>query len=250
MGLAQVVQDADKDIQEVYKGSYRFITGKKTFSDEKFTLYKDFETNDLIFEAEIVSRVANGEFLKLNVLYTVNSKYEPLQVIIEKSLGDQFARETFTPEKNMPQLVYEFTDGEDTKEVRIQTPAKYQIATPATCTSMLLTISKKYDPTILNSFYIISSENNWEYTKAAQSKNVYFKCDNIHVQEEMTVGKKTLSGLKFEVFLDDKKRDEKIMYFLSKHHAIPYHVKIDRETHVDIKNLQDLSPNRMEDFLK
>lgn len=242
--------DTEQDIQEIFKGNYKYFHKDKSYSDEKFSVLKNFSNQDIIFRSEIVSRVANGEFLKINCTYIINLKYEPTFVEIEKSLGNNYSKESFTPDKNSHQLSYKFQGATDTKSMKIQTPAKYHIATPSICTALIFTKAKKYDPTILNSYYVISSDNVWEYTKAIDSKIVYFKCDNIHVQEEVTINKKTLSGTKFEIFTEDSDNAETITYFLSKHFAIPYQVKIDKETRVDIKNLQNLQPSRMEDFLK
>ncbi len=250
MGSEAFKTDSEADVQEIYKGSYRYIHEKRNYSDERFSVYKNFDTQEITFVSEIVSRVANGEFLKINVIYTINLKHEPLNVIVEKFLGNHYSKETFTPDKNSHQLVYEFEGEGGKKSMRVQTPAKYHIATPAICTAMIFTKAKKYDPTILNSYYVISSDNVWEYQKSIESKLVYFRCDNIHVQEEVTINKKTLSGTKFDVFLEEKDNPDKITYFLSKHFAIPYQVKINRDTHVDIKELQNLQPSRMEDFLK
>lgn len=242
--------DADRDIQEIFKGSYKYKREGRTYGNENFSVYKDFESQAITFMSEIVSRVATGEFLKINTVYSINIKHEPIFVKIEKSLGTNYSKESYTPDRNAHQVLYEFQGGNETKTMRIQTPAKYHIATPATCTSLVFTKAKKYDPTILNSYYILSSENIWDYSKSLDSSTVYFRCDNIHVQEEVTINKKTLSGTKFDIFLEDKETPEKITYFVSKHFAIPYKVTVDRNTVVEIQNLQDLSPSRMEDFLK
>ncbi len=243
-------EEIKAEIAEIFKGSYKYYMGSKTYSEENFKVFKNFEENILIFVSEQLTRVANGEFLKMCTSYTVNGKYEPLQVTIEKSLGDKWAKETFTPDKNMPQLEYTFETLDSTKTIKVQTPAKYHIATPASCTALMFTKAKKYDPTILNSFYIITSDNVWDYQKAIESKIIYYRCENIHVKDELTINKKTLSGTVFEVFMNDSDpADKRISYFLSKHHGIPYQVTIDKETRADIKNLTDMTPSRIEDFM-
>ena len=92
----------------ILEGTYLYYTGEVNYSQEEFKLVHFKNEEVFHFYAEIVSRLENGEFLKILVRYEMNSQFIPTFVRIEKSLGNKYALETFKIDISTFELKYAF----------------------------------------------------------------------------------------------------------------------------------------------
>ena len=241
-GMRAVAKKIEPDFLEMVRGSYKFSHKNQVYAEEHFNILKNLDDKTFTFNSEIITPTVDESSLKIVSHYTVSHNYYPIQLTVEKYKGEFYSKETFTPTKNhRTRLQYIFESETARKEIKIQAPSHYHLATPAVCTALLFTKTKKYNPIISNTFYVITSENIWDYKRAPESRLVYLKCENIYEPEEVVIGDQALLGTRFNVFLDDGgKKKNKISYFISKHHAVPYQVIIDQDIQIDISNFENL----------
>jgi hypothetical protein len=129
--------------------------------------------------------------------------------------------------------------------VEIATAPKYHITTPAAASSLLFLRSKKFDPNAKNSFNIMVGFNQWEFKEAPKFKNVLLDRANL-TAEKMNLDGQSVSATQYRMYDEDadfktSKEPPHIKLFLSPHGAIPYMIRTDDGTKIQIKYLNDLT---------
>ena len=128
---------------KLYRGAFEYIRQGKKFSEEEFEVYKSDSGIFTDFFAEMTSRVATGELLKIYTEYKFNKDYVPVSVLIVKELGQTVVQEYYSFDTKTNKLFYMFKDEENTTELELGPPTKFHIATPLACVSMTYLRSKK-----------------------------------------------------------------------------------------------------------
>jgi hypothetical protein len=231
---------------KIYRGAFAYIRNEGSYAEEIFDVYKDKRDQSYHYVSQAIVKVTTGEVLNLHVEYIVNKDYIPQMVVIEKIMGKESTRETYEylPRKN--HLVYKFINskGEEHTE-EISTAPKYHIATPTAASSMLFLRSKKFDANGKNSFNILVGKNLWEYKDAPIFKSVILERASLTV-EKMNIDGQNVQATQYKMFdeatdFKSAKDPQHIKIFLSQHGAIPYMVRTDDGTKIQIKYLNDLN---------
>ena len=223
------------NLVKLFHGRYRFYHKQQVYAGESFEVWQNPQDKTLTFRSEIFTPNVKGEDLKITTCYIVDQNYRPIQLVMERCLGEFYAQEVFTPDKELPRLNYIFKTQKSHKEITMQVPPLYHLATSAICTAFFFSKTKKYDPIALNNFHVITSHNIWEYQGPPQIGEIFLKCENILTEEERSVGNKKLMGTQFVVSLGKEQgKKQGISYFISRYHAIPYQVTVDHRMQIEI----------------
>ena len=239
--------------EKIYRGSYEYLNNGRVYAEESFEVFRDNHELTYTFNTEIHSRVATGELLTVTVEYIIGKDYIPKRVEIDKTLGKEHINEIFEANNKVNVVKYFFSNNEESHESQISTPPRYHITSPASCSSLLFILSKKFDTTSKNDYTIISSLNQWEYKSDLVSKSLSMKKLSA-TPDVVDLDDKKLTGDYYELFNFDnddnaitgkqKEEDnESIKIFLSKHMAIPYILEGQNNTNIQIKFLNHLDSN-------
>lgn len=248
--------------QRIFQGSYQYHQNGAMYSEENFQVYRVNEDSSHKFHSEILTRCPNGEFLRIDVKYHVNEEWYPIRVIVNKSLGVKSAMEDYRPVPNTQTLRYSFESEEDYEEEEFSaSTGLYHIATPACASSIIYLASKTYDPTKSNSYSIIRSSNDWEYTPNNIKQNyVYLETegkkhgdkDIIELGEAKREGRKYLyyESPESENVKSKTEQRKAVEFFVSEHMTLPYKVTFDPETYILISNLRNLDNTEVQKMVK
>mgnify|MGYP001398090871 CR=1 FL=1 len=95
--------------EKIIEGKYNYFNQGHLYSDEQFEIYRlASPVGNLLFSSEVTSRVKTGEFLKINIDYEVNFKFDPINVKIKRQLGNRSSSESFNIDLKETNVVYEF----------------------------------------------------------------------------------------------------------------------------------------------
>jgi hypothetical protein len=231
---------------KIYRGAFNYYRNENSYAEENFDVYRDKKEQNYHYVSEAVVKVTTGEILNLHVEYIVNKDYIPLYVAIEKSMGKESTREVYEYISRRNHLLYQFTNskGDDHKD-EIVTAPKYHITTPTAASSMLFLRSKKFDASGKNSFNILVGFNQWEYKEIPKFKNIILERANL-TAEKMNIDGQNVQATQYKMFDEDTdfksaKDPQHIKIFLSQHGAIPYMIRSDDGTKIQIKYLNDLN---------
>lgn len=231
--------------EKLYCGAYNYIKNESLYSEESFEVYKDRKDGAFYFLSQIYSRVATGELLMIDVHYHVNKDYVPVHVQIKRALGEEVVREVFAYDLRKGVMTYLFvSDSEEVKE-EFNAPPKFHITTPTVASSNLYLRSKKFDSTAKNYYSFYCSTNQWEYEKLPFMKNVAVQKISSSL-ENLTIEGKNLQSIEYRIYEDKKNKEDSpddsyIKTHLSQHVTLPYLIKGDDGTRVQIKTLKNLT---------
>ena len=99
------------------EGAYDYLKNDVNYSQENFKLIRYPDSQSYSINAEILTRVENGEFLKVIVRYEMNNFYFPNFVRIEKSLGKKYVLEEYRLDSSGQQLKYHFNNSTGEQEI-------------------------------------------------------------------------------------------------------------------------------------
>ena len=241
----------------LYKGQYHYLSGGKAYTEEMFEVYKDKSELTLHFDAEIISRVTTGELLKISTSYVVTKEWLPKIALVQKSLGNKLVQETYDVNSKANTLDYHYHSQDEDHECTFNTPPKFHIAIPAACSALCFIAAKKIDQTAKNYYYGYHSVNDWKYQGRPIARNLVLMRTNIGEQEEIRINGSNLSAIKYKLYfensetskIDTKSKGKKaegvskgqdmLTIFLSKHHQIPYLIRSNLDTTIEIKFLNN-----------
>ena len=237
---------AYKKEDKIYRGAFNYYRNENIYAEELFDVYRDKKEQSLHYISEAIVKVTTGEILNLHVEYIVNKEYIPLYVMVEKVMGKESTRETYEYNSRRNHLAYKFINkkNEDASE-EIATAPKYHIATPTAASSMLFMRSKKFDASGKNSFNILVGNNQWDYKESPLFKNVILERAGLTTEKIMIDGQ-SVQATQYKMYdegtdFKNIKEPPHIKIFLSQHGAIPYMIRTDDGTKIQIKYLNDLS---------
>jgi hypothetical protein len=232
---------------KIYRGAFIFNRNENTYAEESFEVYRDKKEQSFHYISEAVVKVTTGEILNLHVEYIVNKEYIPTFVLIEKLMGKEVSKETYEYNSRRNHLVYTFTSskGDEPVVTEIATAPKFHIATPTAASSMLFMRSKKFDASGKNFFNILVANNQWDFKEVPVFKNVVLERSGL-TAEKMNIDGQNVQATQFKMYdegtdFKNIKEPPHIKVFLSQHAGIPYLVRTDDGTKIQIKYLNDLT---------
>lgn len=231
--------------EKFYRGAYSYIKNESLYSEESFEIYKDRKDNAFYFLSQMHSRVSTGELLIIDVHYHVNKDYVPVHVQIKRTLGKAAVREVFAYSPRKGVMTYLFVSDDEEVKKEFNAPPKFHITTPTVASSNLYLRSKKFDSTAKNYYSFYCSTNQWEYEKPPFMKNVAVQKISSSA-EAITVDGQKLQAHEYRIYEDnqdheDSPQDSYIKVHLSQHVTLPYLIKGDDGTKVQIKTLNNLT---------
>lgn len=231
---------------KIYRGAFNYYRNENSYSEEIFDVYRDKKDQSYHYISEAVVKVTTGEILNLHVEYVVNKDYIPLLVAIEKVMGKETTREVYEYNTKRNYIHYKFSNSKgEEHEDEIATAPKFHITTPTAASSMLFLRSKKFDASGKNSFNILVCFNQWEYKDAPKFKNIILERANL-TAEKMNIDGQNVQATQYKMYDENTdfksaKDPQHVKIFLSQHGAIPYMVRADDGTKIQIKYLNDLT---------
>lgn len=208
----------------VLEGTYFYYHKESNYSEENFKFYQSSENQALTVKAEVLSRVDSGEFLKILISYEMDNHFHPLQVKIERSIGNMYSQELYRIDPADQLLYYTFQNHEMTQEFTRSINAKHYIASPAVSTSALFTLSKKFDATGRTPINFISSDNEWTYSAPPTEKIVYAEYKFREISDFKLDGTNLPASqlCLYEFDSMNSYAEQPVDLFLSKHYSLPY----------------------------
>ncbi len=235
-----------KKEDKIYRGAYNYYRNDNIYAEENFDVFFEKKESSITTIAESMARVATGEILTIRVEFVVNKEYIPTYVSIEKTMGKEFVKEIFRYVTKRNHILYTFENSKGgSEEKEIITAPKYHIATPVCSPSMLFLKSKKLDVSGKNSFNILTSSNQWDFKDAPVFKNILVERTNL-TNEKMNIDGQNVQATPFKIFDADAdfknlKEPPNIKVFLSQHGGIPYVIRTDDGTKIQIKYFNNLN---------
>lgn len=235
-----------KKEEKIFRGAFSYFRNENIYAEEIFDVYRDKKDLSYHYVSEAVVKVSTGEVLNLHVEYIVNKEYIPQLVIIEKIMGKESTRETYEYILKKNHLLYKFTNSKGEEHVEeILTAPKYHIATPTAVSSMLFLRSKKLDTSGKNSFNSLVSSNQWEFKDVPKFKNIILVRVGV-AMEKINIDGQNVQASQFKIYdeatdFKNIKDPQHIKMYLSQYGAIPYIIRTDDGTKIQIKYLNDLT---------
>jgi hypothetical protein len=227
--------------EQLFEGKYRYLKDDQEYSEENFKIYHEEKAQGNFFiNAELLSRVSTGEFLKIYIDYELTPHLEPLNLTIRRSLGRRQSVERFNVnhKEHLVKYMFRGDQSEGTHEKVIN--GKFFISAPCMCTSMLMTMSKKIDPVHRTQYAIVTTNNIWSYEGPFAEKMVYVE----QMQSEpvgLKINGKDLNSTLIHLYQHDKTapvKEKGIPFYLSKHMNMPYRARMDDNVVVEVEFLK------------
>lgn len=231
---------------KIYRGAFNYFRNENIYTEESFEVYRDKKEQSYHYISEAIVKVTTGEVLNLQVEYIVNKDYIPTFVSVNKIMGKETARETYEYNSRRNQLIYKFTNGKGEESTdEIVTAPKFHIATPTAVSSMLFLRSKKFDASGKNTFNVLVGFNQWEYKAKPFFKIVMLERANLTV-EKMNIDGQNVQATQYRMFDDEAdfksvKEPQHVKIFISQHGGIPYLIRTEDGTKIQIKYMNDLN---------
>ncbi|MBC7427379.1 MAG: hypothetical protein H7336_02130 [Bacteriovorax sp.] len=231
---------------KIFRGAFNYYRNENIYAEESFEVFRDIKDQSYQYVSEAVVRVSTGETLNIHVEYIVNKEYVPTFVLIEKLMGKEVTKETYEYNQRRNHLAYKFTSSKNEDFMaEIATAPKYHIATPTAASSMLFMRSKKFDASGKNSYNILVGNNQWEYKETPVFKNIILERASL-TTEKMNIDGQNVQATQYRMFdegtdFKNTKDPQHVKIFLSQHGGIPYMVRTDDGTKIQIKYLNDLN---------
>ena len=215
---------AELNAHILLEGSYLFYEKDVNYSQEnfKFVHYPDLQQYHLY--AEILSRVETGEFLKILVRYEMNHHYIPINIRVEKNMGNQNAVELYEVDTTEQELHYSFQNSQGTEEYKRPLNARHYLTTPSFATSTFFTLTKKFDQTGRTAVVFLSSPNDWNYVGQLEEKVIFGEFKS-RESTEFKINEKELEAYHlclYEHSALEHSDEEPVNLYISKYHGIPY----------------------------
>jgi hypothetical protein len=231
---------------KIFRGAFNFYRNENIYAEESFDVYRDKKEQSFHYISEALVKVTTGEILNIHVEYSVNKEYVPTFVLVEKMMGKESTKETYEYNSRRNHLMYKFINSKNEEHIdEIATAPKYHISTPTAASSMLFMRSKKFDASGKNSFNLLVGFNQWEYKEAPSFKNIILERASL-TTEKINIDGQNVQATQYKMFdemtdFKNVKEPQHVKIFLSQHGGIPYLVRTEDGTKIQIKYLNDLN---------
>ena len=217
---------------KIYKGAYDYFHKSRKYSEETFEIFKDEHNHLLMFNSEVSGRAPNGEFLIINVYYKITERFNPIAVLVKKTMGKQTTYEEYLFDNTNNTMRYKFTSDHSLGEIKIFTKQLIHISTPSISTSLLFLKSKRFQNAAINSYKALISDNQWDL-------NYNLRQEEISVERItatpilITLKEKPIKAMRYrlyqyqyqEIFSKNQTQNQNFLdIYLSKHLTIPYKI--------------------------
>ncbi len=232
----------DEDFGKIFEGSYVYHYKNKPYGEENFTVMQNRQKDSTRYFAEALSRLTTGELLKIKTYYEVDLKWQPVKVIITKTIGTDRAEEMFICNHREGTISYQFQRGKNKKILQLNLSGSYQIATPTFTTAALYLHQKNPSNLGRTRYILITSPNDWEFEGEISDQSVFIEPKMTDGPETMKIGENNLPVKTFYLYAHDKMEnveESPISFHMSKHVGLPYVIEPAPDTKISIKKLQD-----------
>jgi len=218
---------------KIYKGAYDYFDDKRKYAEETFEIFKDSQNHLLTFKAEVSGRAPNGEFLIINVIYSITERFSPIAVQVKKTMGKQTTTEEYLFDHTTNTMRYHFQSDKMLGEINLATKQRMHISTPSISTSLLFLKSKRFQNSAVNTYKTLISDNQWDL-------NYNLRLEDIAVERisatpiDLSLKGQNIQAMiyrlsKFEYDGSSSKKPPTDKYhldlYLSKHLTIPYKIE-------------------------
>lgn len=210
--------------ETLLEGSYSYISGTDQYCQENFKFIQNLETQAYQVQAEILSRIESGEFLKILVTMDLNQTMLPIQSKTERFLGKHYTQEIFRLDTSAHELHYSFQTAEGIEEHSSPFNLKHFLTSPAFSTSCFFLLNKKLDATGRTPVTLVSTENAWSYQGPPQEKIVFAEYKS-HEAGPVTIHGNELVATQVSFYEQDASgpdTDLPANFTISKYFSIPY----------------------------
>ena len=231
---------------KIYRGSFLYFRNDSQYAEENFDVYREKKDQTMHYISEATIRVSTGEILNLHVEYIVNKDFIPTYVMIEKIMGKDISKELYEYNVKKNYISYTLASTKtDPIKAEIATAPKFHITTPTAASSILFLKSKKFDANGKNSFNVLVSHNQWEFKENPHFKNVILERASL-TAEKINIEGQNVQATQYRMYDEDtdfknSKEPPHIKIYMSPHGGIPYMIKGEDGTRIQIKYLNDLS---------
>lgn len=212
-----------KNLEKLFEGTYQYFQHKQNFGQEVFRVDRDEESDNYVYQSEILSRVETGEFFKLQVHYTLNPFNVVQKVFVERSLGIRWAKEEYLIDSTTQMLHYTFSTKESSHSVERHFNPKHFIVVPTFLTAGIFSLTKKIDLTARSPVTFLTTPNEWEFVSGPQDRILWFELKASN-SEELSVGGEPMMCSKYMIFEEDSMSatsKNSATLWISKNYGIP-----------------------------
>lgn len=229
--------------ERLFEGTYQYFQQGQNYSQENFLVELVEETRDLVFSAEILSRVETGEFFKMQVRYILNQFFVPQRMTVDKFLGNKESHEVFEVDSNAQCLRQIFRSPAGTFNVeRPFSTTKHYLAAPCFVTSGLFTMTKKIDSTARTPINFVTPMQAWDLQGPAEDKLMWVDVKN-HETEDLQLDGLPLTASKYELHDEDALSGNVThgaQLWVSKYYGIPYQLEEKDGAKIVIRRLKKI----------
>lgn len=237
--------------EKIIEGKYNYFNQGHLYSDEQFEIYRlASPVGNLLFSSEVTSRVKTGEFLKINIDYEVNFKFDPINVKIKRQLGNRSSSESFYIDLKETNVVYEFQGSGRPNYFEKIVTHKSHVAAPCIATFMMMANQRKIDPVHKTHYSILSTPNIWDYKGEFIETDIYLELLDINPKSLMIAGNE-LEATHCKLFQTDENGsliDDNQQLWLSKHYHLPYMAKFGNNIEIKIETLKNFENKGNQNF--
>lgn len=227
--------------EKLLEGKYNYFQNGTHYCEEHFKVFREERKRGAFhFQAELLSRVHTGEFLKVYVDYQLAHNFEPMNVKIRRSLGGMKSLERYNVDLKDKKLRYSFSGPKGSKELEDSIGGRAHIVTPAFCSSMLMTEAHKIDPVHRTAYEVLGSANVWEYEGPYQESTLHIELVSLE-PVTIEIHGKELQASHCSIHETDKFQNpgsKGYPVYLSKHYQIPYLAELPDGIRIEIEKLK------------
>ncbi len=235
-------------LEILLEGKYNYFARDKIYSEENFKLSREDKSfGNFVLTAQTMSRVASGEFLKVNVEYCYTAKFETKSIKVNRQMGPNESTEMVNVDHKTKTFDYIYTHNGKTQKFNYHFNNYVHLATPCFSTTMLMTQMKKIDPVHRTPYSVYTSPNIWEFKQEIFAQEMYVELQEIEpVDLEINGNQLNATHCKLlQVGESGTISKEGLDIYLSKYHGIPYLGHFSDGVTIKIERLKNYEANKV-----
>jgi hypothetical protein len=223
----------------ILEGKYLYYADGKSYAQEEFSLTIESGTGALIFEIEIIARLASGQLLKTNISAYYSSHFVPIRVHIEKRAGEQHFIEEYRIDQKNNMLHYHYNNDHFDHRSEKGWASKHVLSLPCFALSTSFLLTRKLDPNAPTGIFVVRSPNDFEFTGPLEDNMLYAE---LKASEELQKNKNLFSSLVFiySEVVDNKNTPDPTIYKISKLYFLPIEMKSPNQIKIECTHFQKL----------